>query len=65
MRWTVKYPEHGDVRYIKRFLFLPLTIGNETRWLERVEIRQVFYENYKLRKLPPYKSGWKNLCFKL
>lgn len=41
MRWMQpKPPKHGNIRFIKRFLWLPLTIQRETRWLEFVKIRQ-------------------------
>ncbi|PGO60582.1 hypothetical protein CN981_08520 [Priestia megaterium] len=30
----------GQTRLIKKFLLLPLKIGEETRWLERVKIKQ-------------------------
>lgn len=34
MRWTSQGPEVGNTRTKFRFLFLPKTIGGETRWLE-------------------------------
>ena len=41
MRWTEKpRPKDDETRIIKRFLFLPLCIGNEYRWLETVTIKQ-------------------------
>ncbi len=33
-KWT--RPESGTIRLVTRFLWLPLTINLETRWLERV-----------------------------
>ena len=39
MRWRNK--QRGDKRYIKRFAILPVSIGEETRWLEIVYIEQV------------------------
>ena len=40
MRWYK--PEMGEVRIIKKFAILPITINGETRWLEWVKIRQKF-----------------------
>lgn len=46
MKWTKKIPRHGDIRTIKKFLFLPKTIRMkdvlETRWLETVWIKQEY-----------------------
>lgn len=36
MRWFKRsMPKGGDIRTRRRFLWLPLTIDGETRWLER------------------------------
>ena len=47
MRWKSE-PESnvGDERVISSFLILPVKIGNETRWLEKVKIRQVLKASY-------------------
>lgn len=43
MRWTRKTPpKEGEIRIISKFLFLPRTIKDEKRWLERVYIKQKF-----------------------
>ena len=43
MRWTSKeMPEEGEKRVINIFLFFPRLIGEEWRWLERVQILQVY-----------------------
>jgi hypothetical protein len=35
MRWTQKpFPQKGETRIVKKFLFFPKKIGKETRWLE-------------------------------
>jgi hypothetical protein len=36
-------PDVGDTRKVRRFLWLPVRIGNETRWLEMATIREVAY----------------------
>lgn len=36
MRWKRTVRKRGDREIITRFLFLPLEINNEFRWLERV-----------------------------
>ena len=39
MRWKSKPKSKvGDERVITQFLILPVKIGNETRWLEKVKI---------------------------
>lgn len=41
MRWYDTSPEKiSDERVIEKFLWFPLTIDRETRWLEKVKIRQ-------------------------
>ena len=42
MRWKVRRAEVGDERTVNSFLLFPRTIMDETRWLERVKIRQVY-----------------------
>ena len=40
MRWEVKQKEiinSGDMKIFKKFLILPLSINDETRWLEKVK----------------------------
>lgn len=36
---------HGDKRIINKFLFLPRTIRNETRWLSFEKIEQKYMNN--------------------
>lgn len=42
MRWrtTKPTPKPGDVRYIRRFAWLPVEIRDHTVWLERYEATQ-------------------------
>jgi hypothetical protein len=43
MKWfekTKKQPLNGDKRIITKFLWFPLTISKETRWLEVASIQQ-------------------------
>ena len=43
MRWTHKpeyMPRPGEQRIVERFLWWPVRIENETRWLEKVRIQQ-------------------------
>lgn len=42
MKWPVKpLPKEGDLRNRKAFLFLPMTIDKETRWLEFAEWAEI------------------------
>jgi len=40
----VVYPKIGDTKIIKRFLYFPLTLGNETRWWETANIECEYME---------------------
>ena len=47
MRWKKKQiykPTVGDIRSISKFLWLPKTLDEETRWLERVVYSQEYRE---------------------
>lgn len=51
MRWRIKpkkQNKQGDVKYRYKFLWFPLCIDNEVRWLEFAHIKYVFdiYESY-------------------
>ena len=35
-------PQKGDQRLRKKFLWLPLTLGNETRWFETAHVIQEY-----------------------
>jgi hypothetical protein len=54
MKW--KLPKDGDERVITKFLIFPLTLNDERRWLEKVEINQVYV------KAPLYHK-WVNIKF--
>jgi hypothetical protein len=57
MRWTNKPgPTWGDVREIRKFLWLPLEIKYEVRWLEFATVRQCYEYGYDL-------SGWVDVAF--
>ena len=56
MRW--KMPRYGDTRTITVFLWLPITIKYERRWLERAVINQ-YYMGYDYENLRKY-SYWKH-----
>jgi hypothetical protein len=40
MKWKTKKYKSGDTRIIKKFLWSPLTINEETKFLEYVEYEQ-------------------------
>lgn len=43
MRWTVDpQPKSGDERTRTFFAFIPFSIGNEVRWLEKVTVIEVY-----------------------
>lgn len=47
--WTPKEgePRTGEERIITRFLWWPLTLNHERRWLCRVTIRQIYLPVYR------------------
>ncbi len=58
MRWKRKFYKTGDYRIKKKFLFFPLCLEKEYRWLEIVEIVQKYYANDI-----SYRYGWYNIAF--
>lgn len=36
------HPRNKDERVVTKFLWFPVRIANETRWLETVKINQIF-----------------------
>lgn len=42
MRYIFRTPKHGDTKVEKKFLFFPVIIDEELRWLETATIRYKF-----------------------
>lgn len=51
MRWKMYQHEYGNTRIKNKFLWIPVWIDDEIRWLERAQIEQ--------RYTPM--SGWNNI----
>jgi len=55
-------PKIGDTKTVKRFLFFPLWIGNEIRWLEKAQV----VKKYQSWSVSDYNhgcidvKGWRN-----
>lgn len=49
-----------DERILQTFLWFPRWIGGESRWLERVKIRQI-YTNWEIYGV--YNCSWHNVEF--
>jgi hypothetical protein len=47
MRKTIKKYKDQERRIIKYFALLPVTINDSWRWLETVEIEQVYSESFR------------------
>lgn len=47
-------PQKYDFRHRQYFAFWPITIGRETRWLERVVVVEQFYKS----SYPPFERYW-------
>ena len=61
MRWKHKLPpRQGTTRSVKRFLFVPLTLQNETRWLEMALIDQFFQQAWVDDRGKKTGNCWKN-----
>ncbi len=46
MRWRQKScPNAGDIRVVSRFLFFPLCLDGECRWLEVAKIKQTYVQH--------------------
>jgi len=54
-------PRYGEERLIQRFLWFPLTLNHDRRWLRRVTIRQIHLPVYKKFGFGNiYRSRWIN-----
>lgn len=42
MRWNIKQHNYEDTRTIKKFLWFPILIDDELRWLETALIEQQY-----------------------
>lgn len=59
MRFQLEpYPEPGDTRIRSFFAFLPISIGMEGRWLEKVTILERFQQTST-----PYELEWTPVRF--
>jgi hypothetical protein len=57
MRWVNEEPkrvEWGDYRVVTKFLFFPVTIKGETRWLETATIIQFYSPKTPIGEIPRY-----------
>jgi hypothetical protein len=63
MRWFKK--QSGDRRIVQKFLWFPLTIDNETRWLEfarfEQEIKSTFIVSSELLAFPTKITSYINI----
>ncbi len=69
MRWKKKdksIPKHGQLRTLSKFLWLPVTIEGETRWLEKANIvyKCVYYNIFEYGVLDTVKHfKWEPFAF--
>lgn len=57
-------PADGEIRTVSAFLWLPKTIGDETRFLERARWTEKYYPGMWLTTCDYYLEGnWKSLCW--
>lgn len=60
MRWILKEkksPQIGDMRCIEKFIWLPLRLGDEVRWLENAFVNQKFTTGDSIPR------GWHDYSF--
>ena len=55
-------PLHGDKRVVRKFLFIPVNIANDRRWLEWAMIEQIYIVQVA-DDLGPSMSYWQNIRF--
>lgn len=60
MKWESKKPFIGQRRTVKRFLWFPLNLKTEWRWLETAIIKQQYTSNRMVCNEQKY---WNNLEF--
>ena len=56
MKWNT--PKQGDTKTLVKFLFLPLTLKNKTKWFASATIRykySKYMEHYDMGSLEKYK----------
>ncbi|MCE7982552.1 MAG: hypothetical protein DYG89_15280 [Caldilinea sp. CFX5] len=57
-------PRSGSVRTVRRFLWWPLRLNDEWRWLEWADIVQVYHSRLvKVGIGDAYRVRWNNTCF--
>ena len=62
MKWkTEPTPFDGQTRLIYKFLWFPLTIGDETRWLEMALVEERF--RWSVLNLDNQGPAWKPIRF--
>lgn len=49
--YNTEKPKLGDTKVVRKFLWLPLRIGDEERWLEYAHIVYVYKEVFKPLKI--------------
>ncbi len=55
MRWKAKRrKKHLEIKIIKKYLFLPLRINNEIRWLEYAIIKARWYSPIGIFAITPH-----------
>ena len=61
MRWKNKTYKVGDTKIVNKFLWLPLSINGETRWLERASYKATYkLTGYDYPELEPIPVEWIN-----
>lgn len=49
MRFYKTPHKNGDIKIVKRFLWLPMSIGNETRWLETAVYEKKYLQGSRFK----------------
>ena len=64
MRWKESIeesPNDGETYIVEAFLWLPLTINNETRWLEHAKYKIKYYKFPYPELSYGYRGGWEKI----
>lgn len=63
MRWQALKAQHGELRVIWKFLWLPLRINDEWRWMERSAIRQQYIIHVSCSEDGHNLGHWEDCCW--
>lgn len=58
-----EHPKQGDTKIVEYFAILPVKVGLETRWFEKVKVLQKFVESTVSPLGEYFTEYWSNIKF--